>query len=339
MRLIGSLKTRRSVRDNMQTGIIDVHFHIIPQFFREAVQDAGLTLATASYPQWSQALALELMDKHGIALAVASTVWPGAGFLHHGEAVRFARRCNDYAAELIARHPRRFGCFGLLPMHDMDAAIEEARYCLETLRFEGIGLFASYGEKFLGDPFFNPLMSYLNAAKAVVHVHPSLHPSSKSLRLEWPGWLVEYVFDTTRAAVNLIFSGARARFPEIRFILAHAGGTLPYIALRLELAPMIETSLQSLSQNDISAGSRSFWYDNAIASGPQTMGALSRVAAPEHVLFGSDWPFCDDRVVAEEIGLLTAPDFLAPDFVEMIEHRNAVALFPKHVEQSCRSST
>jgi predicted TIM-barrel fold metal-dependent hydrolase len=137
------------------------------------------------------------------------------------------------------------------------------------------------------------------------------------------------VFDTTRAAVNLIFSGARARFPEIRFILAHAGGTLPYLALRLELAPMIEASLQNLSQNDISAGLRSFWYDNAIASGPQTMGALSSVAAPERVLFGSDWPFCGDRVVAEEISLLTAPDFLTPDAVEMIAHKNAATLFPQ----------
>jgi len=172
-------------------------------------------------------------------------------------------------------------------------------------------------------------MSYLNAVKAVVHVHPSLHPSSKSLKLQWPGWLVEYVFDTTRAAVNLIFSGARARFPDIRFILSHAGGTLPYLALRLEFAPMIEDSLQNISPDDIRTGLNSFWYDTALASGPQTMGALSRVAAKERILFGSDWPFCDDSVVAEEIGRLTAPDFLAANAVAMIGHENALALFPR----------
>jgi len=312
----------------MPVGKIDVHFHLIPEFFRDAVRDSGPMLPTAAYPEWSPGLALELMDSHEIAVAIASTVWPGAGFLPGGKAAVFARRCNDYAADLIARHPSRFGCFGLLPMHDMAAAVAEAQYCLETLGFEGIGLFASYGERFLGDPFFDPLMSYLNAAKAVVHVHPSLHPSSKSLKLQWPGWLVEYVFDTTRAAVNLVFSGARARFQDIRFILSHAGGTLPYLALRLDLAPMIEASLQNISRNDIRTGLKSFWYDTALACGPQTMGALSRVAAKEQVLFGSDWPFCDDRVVAEEIGRLTAPDFLASDAVAMIAHDNATALFP-----------
>ena len=307
---------------------IDVHFHLIPRFFGDAVHEAGLMLATAKYPEWSPALALELMDKHDIALAITSAVWPGAGFLPNDKAAPFARRCNDYAADLIARHPRRFGCFGLLPMHDVDAAVAEAQYCLNTLRFEGIGLFASYGERFLGDPFFDPLMSYLNSAKAIVHVHPSLHPSSKSLKLQWPGWLVEYVFDTTRAAVNLIFSGALARFPDIRFILSHAGGTLPYLALRLELAPMIEASLQKVPCDDIRGGLKSFWYDSALACGPQTLDALSRVAAKDHILFGSDWPFCGDSVVTEEIGQLTAPGFLAAEAVSMIARENAMALFP-----------
>ena len=316
---------------------IDVHFHLIPQFFRDAIYETGFMLATAAYPEWSPGLALELMDKHEIAVAIASAVWPGAEFLPGDKAAAFARRCNEYAADLIARHPRRFGCFGLLPMHDTDAAIAEAQFCLEMLHFEGIGLFASYGERFLGDPFFDPLMSYLNSVKAVVHVHPSLHPSSRTLRLQWPGWLVEYVFDTTRAAVNLIFSGTRARFPGIRFILAHAGGTAPYLALRLELAPMIEASLQSVSPDDIRAGLRSFWYDSALASGPEVLGALSHVTTQEHILFGSDWPFCNDRVVAQEIGLLAAPGPLARDAMTVIARDNAIALFPKRAEQNCRS--
>jgi 6-methylsalicylate decarboxylase len=317
---------------SMTADKIDVHFHLIPQFFRDAVNEAGFMLATASYPQWSPTLAIELMDKQGIAVAITSTVWPGTAFLPGDRAKSFARRCNDYAADLVAKHPKRFGCFGLLPMHDMEAAIAEARYCLESLSFEGIGLFASYGERFLGDPFFDPLMTYLDDSKAVVHVHPSLHPSSKTLTLKWPGWLIEYVFDTTRAAVNFVFSGARKRFPEIRIILAHAGGTLPYLTLRLELAPMIEASLQNISREEILAGLQSFWYDNAIASGAQAMGALLRVAAKEHILFGSDWPFCDDRVVAEEIASLEAPNFLGKEDVGMIKFNNSLALFPNRAE-------
>jgi predicted TIM-barrel fold metal-dependent hydrolase len=128
--------------------------------------------------------------------------------------------------------------------------------------------------------------------------------------------------------VNLVFSGAKARFPEIRFILSHAGGALPYLALRLELAQMIEASLQDLSRDKIAAGLKSFWYDNAIASGPQTMGALLHVTTQDHILFGSDWPFCDDAVVADEIARLNAPNFLAPDTIAMIARKNGLALFP-----------
>ena len=159
-----------------------------------------------------QQLALELLDKHGIALAMLSLGQPGVGFLPTDKAAAFARRCNDYAGELIARHPARFGCFGLVPMHDIDAAIAEARYCLETLHFEGISLFASYGAKIPRRRRVQPAAGLSELRGTVAHIHPSLHPSSKSLDLQWPGFMIEYPFDTTRAAVNLLFSGALETF-------------------------------------------------------------------------------------------------------------------------------
>ena len=218
-------------------------------------------------------------------------------------------------------------------MHDIDAAIAEARYCLETLRFEGISLFASYGEKFLGDPRSIRCWRYLNSRDAVVYLHPSLHPSSKSLDLPWPGFMIEYPFDTTRAAVNLLFSGALERFPNIRFILSHAGGTLPYLAWRLSVAPMIDKRLKQRTREEIFAGLKTFWYDNALASGAAPMAALSRIAATERIVFGSDWPFCNDRVVTEEVADFTAPDFLPPQTVAMIARDNAIKLFPNRAEQ------
>jgi len=310
-------------------GMIDVHLHLIPPLYRDAVYAAGKGPAIGRYPDWSPQLMLDLMDRHGIALAITSIAQPGVAFMPDAQAADFARRCNDYAAALIAEHPKRFGCFGLLPMHDSDAAIAEARYCLETLRFEGISLFASYGEEFLGDPAFDPLLRYLDDRHAVVHVHPGLHPSSRSLKLPWPAFMIEYVFDTTRAAVNLLFSGALERFANIRFILSHAGGTLPFIAWRLSVAPMIDKRLQQRSREQIFAGLKAFWYDNALASGPQPMGALSRIAAPDRILFGSDWPFCNDSVVAEEVKDFTAPGFLQPDAIAMIARDNALKLFPQ----------
>jgi predicted TIM-barrel fold metal-dependent hydrolase len=322
----------------MTAGMIDVHFHLIPQFYRDAVYAAGTGPAIGRYPDWTPQLALELMDRHGIALAMLSLGQPGVGFLPDDKAAAFARRCNDYAAELIAQHPTRFGCFGLLPMHDIDAALAEARYCLETLRFEGISLFASYGAKFLGDAVFDPVLDYLNARGTVAHIHPSLHPSSKSLDLPWPGFMIEYPFDTTRAAVNLLFSGALERFADIRFILSHAGGTLPFLAWRLSVAPMIDKRLKQRSRDEIFAGLKTFWYDTALASGPQPFGTLSQIAAPERILFGSDWPFCNDAVVAEEVADFTEPDFLSPVELAKISRDNALRLFPGRAKQFGQAS-
>ena len=146
-----------------------------------------------------------------------------------------ARRCNEYASELALRWPSRFGAFATVPMWDMREATAEIEYALGELKHQGVCLFASYGEKFLGDKHFDPVMEALNARAAVVFVHPALHPSSRKLDLPWPGFMMEYVFDTTRAAVNLVFSGAIERFSRIRFVLAHAGELMPFFAWRLSI--------------------------------------------------------------------------------------------------------
>ena len=145
--------------------------------------------------------------------------------------------------------------------------------------------------------------------------------------------MIEYPFDTTRAAVNLLFSGALERFANIRFILSHAGGTLPFLAWRLSVAPMIDKRLKQRSREEIFAGLETFWYDNALASGAAPMGALSHIAAPERIVFGSDWPFCNDRVVTEEVADFTAPDFLPPETLAMIARENALKLFPQRAAQ------
>ena len=195
-------------------------------------------------------------------------------------------------------------------MHEADDAIAEIDYCFDTLRFAGVCLFASYGEKFLGDPLFDPVLAALNARDAIVFVHPAYHPSSRGLDLPWPGFMMEYLFDTTRAAVNLLLSGALDRFPRIRFILAHAGGVLPYFAWRLSVAPMIDPRLPQWPREKIMAGLAATGTTSRSRRAPQTMAALDVVAAPERILFGSDWPFANARVVAEMMKTHNAPEFI-----------------------------
>ena len=308
---------------------IDVHFHLIPPFYREAVYAAGRGPAIGRYPEWTPQLALELMDAHGIEVALTSLAQPGVGFASETSAQELARRCNDYAAELIARWPKRFGAFGTVPMGSIEGALAEVAYCLDTLKFAGVSLFASYGENFLGDGRFDPLLAALDERGAVVFVHPGLHPSSSSLALPWPAFMMEYLFDTTRAVVNLVFSRAIERFPRIRFILPHAGGLVPYFAWRLAVSPMIDPRLPRLSRDEVYAGLKHFWYDNALSPGEQTFGALDHVALPERIMFGSDYPFANPRVIAEMIKTYES-GFLSAARRAEIDRANALALFPRY---------
>ena len=308
---------------------IDVHFHLIPPFYREAVYEAGRGPAIGRYPDWTPELALELMDVHGIEVALTSLAQPGVGFGIAASAQAMARRCNAYAAELVARWPRRFGAFGTVPMWSTQGALDEIAYCLDTLKFDGISLFASYEENFLGDPRFDPLLAMLDERAAVVFAHPGLHPSSRGMALPWPSFMMEYLFDTTRAVVNLIFSGAIARFPRIKFILPHAGGLVPYFAWRLSVSPMIDARLPQLSREQVYAGLRHFWYDNALSPGEQTFGSLDHVAASERIVFGTDFPFANPRVIAEMVKTHES-GFLPDARRAAIDRSNALALFPRY---------
>src|SRR5581483_3065160 len=167
---------------------IDVHFHLIPSFYAEAVYAAGRGPAIGRYPDWTPELALELMDAHGIEVALLSLAQPGVGFADADSRAALARRCNEYASELTAGRPRRFGAFGTVPMGSIEEAIAETEHCLGTLKHDGVSLFASYGERFLGDPFFDPLLQLLNDRAAVLFVHPGLQPSSKDVALPWPAF-------------------------------------------------------------------------------------------------------------------------------------------------------
>jgi predicted TIM-barrel fold metal-dependent hydrolase len=307
---------------------IDVHFHLIPQFYQEAAYAAGAGPAIGRYPDWSPERALALMDEQGIAVALTSLAQPGVQLGDPAKAAALARRCNEYASELAVRWPRRFGAFATVPMWDAGEAVAEIEHALVALKHQGVCLFASYGEKFLGDAWFDPVMEALDERAAVVLVHPALHPSSRTLALPWPGFMMEYVFDTTRAAVNLVFSGAIERYKRIRFVLAHAGGLMPYFAWRLSISPMIDARLEQLSPADIYARLGRFWYDNALSPTAETLACVERIAPAGQLVFGSDWPFANARVIAEAVRTYEA--IAMPQAQRAtIDRESALSLFPQ----------
>ncbi len=308
---------------------IDVHFHLIPQFYQDAVYAAGAGPAIGRYPDWSPELALETMDQFEIEVALTSLAQPGVQFCAPDQAKTMARRCNDHAAELNARWPKRFGALGTVSMWNQRDAVDEIGYALDTLKFSGVSLFASYDGQFLGNPGFDPAMEALNTRDAVVFVHPGTHPTNKLIQLPWPGFMMEYLFDTTRAVVNLIFGGALEKFPRIKFILPHAGGLVPYFSWRLSVSPMIDKRLKPLTQADIFALLKRFWYDNALSPGAQTWGCLANVASEDQIVFGSDWPFANARVTTAAIKTYEALDAIAPAQRAAIDRGNALRLFPQ----------
>jgi len=308
---------------------IDVHFHLIPQFYQDAAYAAGAGPAIGRYPQWSPERALDVMDANGIEVALTSLAQPGVQFGDPKAADVLARRCNEYAAELNARWPKRFGALAVVPMWDVRAAVAEIEHALDVLKLHGACLFASYGEKFLGDPWFDAVLAALDERAAVVFVHPALHPSSRKLDLPWPGFMMEYLFDTTRAVVNLVFGGAIERFPRIRFVLAHAGGLVPYFAWRLSMSPMIDARLPQLSREQVQARLRRFWYDIALSPTAPTLACLAAVASPDRIVFGSDWPFANAGVVAEAVLTYEAVTSISPAQRAAVDRSNALSLFPQ----------
>ncbi|HEY4404983.1 MAG TPA: amidohydrolase family protein [Xanthobacteraceae bacterium] len=318
---------------------IDVHFHTIPVFYQEAVIAAGLGPTRRSgYPPCSPEAALEMMDANGIDYAIASVSMPGVQFCEPGKAKALARRLNEHAAEQRARWPGRFGGFAIIPMRNADDAIAEIAYALDVLKLEGVCLFTNYDGTYLGDPLFDPVLEALNGHGAVVYTHPNIHPSSRTIPLKYPGFLMEYPFDTTRMAVHLILTGALDRFPGIKFILSHGGGTLPYLRWRIGSGPGVDEGLPQWPREKFADYFSRFWYDNAIACDPPATAAMKSIAGLDKVLFGTDWPFIPARLIAEQVATHVLPSTHTDIERAAIDRGNALKLWPHLATDSAHSS-
>jgi len=267
-------------------GKIDAHHHFLPRPYREA-GILGPTRPGNKTPDWSPELAIEVMDTHGIAEAILSIPFAPQG----SDAAALVRECNEEAADLRARFPGRFGHFATLPLPDIDASLAEAAYCREALNSDGFLILCRYGVDYLGDDVFNPLLEELDRDGAIIFTHPQVHGT---FPVAAPA-VLEYPFDTTRMATNLILKGAQRAFPKLRFILSHAGGTLPYLFPRIALAAtVISGALERIG--DVGEAFRSFYYDTALSAHPGTMAALSAIADPDRILFGTDWPMAPEAI-------------------------------------------
>jgi 6-methylsalicylate decarboxylase len=299
---------------------IDVHHHYIPPFHADYIagrRDRGRP------PAWSIAMSLEEMDKNGIATAITSLAQPGVWFGDVAEGRRIARECNEWGARMVRDHPGRFGLFAALPLPDTEGSLREIEYALDVLKADGIGLFTSYRDKYLGDMSFAPLFDELNRRKAVVYVHPIAPDCCKSLVPGVPPSTIEYATDTTRTIAGLLFSGTTLRCPDLRFIFSHSGGTVPFLTARFERLND-ERKERRLPNGPVPELGK-LYYEVAQGNTPGQLAALMKLASVSHVLFGTDFPF---RPGAEAVTGIAEFKFDPAD-LRAIERDNALALLPR----------
>lgn len=302
---------------------IDVHHHLSPPTHVEALRKAKLG-SPPTY-SWSVQKSLEDMDQADVATSLTSVTTPAVSFLDSDNARRVARECNEYAAKLMADHPGRFGIFATLPLPHVDLALQEAAFALDTLKADGVCLMTSYGDKWLGAPEFAPLMEELNRRKAVVYTHPSAANCCRNLVPDIPDPVIEFGTDTTRTIANLVFSGTTTRFPDIRFIFSHAGGTMPFLVERLQRLPAISAKFkQNWSFEKVTAELTRYHYDTAQVAHPGALASLMKLVSVSQVVFGTDFPF---RTSLDHVKGLTAY-FSAAD-LKAIDRDNAAKLIPR----------
>jgi 6-methylsalicylate decarboxylase len=297
---------------------IDVHHHVVPPEF-----------ADDSMPIKPPNTNEQLQSMNGWHIQAAITSLTPRVLLKNLHRLRdVARLCNEFQARRLSDHGGRFGAFALLPLPDVDGALAEIAYAFDVLRLDGVGLFSSVNDCYLGDPLFDPVFDELNRRKAIAFIHPTHCEAPGATRLHAPPFAVEYVFDTTRAVVNLIYNGTFKRCPDIRFIVAHGGGAVPFLAERIA---MMEGHRGAKNLSGVIPALRSLYYETASTTSAYALRSLQEFADPAHILWGSDLPFVYGARLKQEVDHWEHYSGFDDAARRVIERDNALRLFPRLV--------
>lgn len=299
--------------------LIDVHHHVLPPDW--LVTDGTPDVARV-FKGWSVSKALEEMDRAGVATGYASVPIPGARFNADPAAARsIARSSNEYMASIRDAHPGRFRMWALPPMPNVADSLAEIAYAYDTLKADGVALFTSYGGKYLGNAAFDPLFAELNRRNAVCFVHPTAAPCCTDLQPWIPTAQIEYGTDTTRAIAEYIFNGGTQRYPNVRMIWSHGGGTMPFLVQRFINSG--NENLKSRVPNGFLAEAKKCWYDTAQVPSKGAMFALKTIVPASQIVFGTDYPYREFQWTED---MLTGDAVFTPREMSGIDRDNVAAL-------------
>ena len=299
---------------------IDTHVHLVPDGYRALVEQRS----PLPLPPWSRDMTEEFMDRYDIDAAVISLGPPGVWFGDAALAAELARIANEATAELVRAAPRRFAGLAVLPLPDVDAALAELSHVLDVLALDGVALMSNVDGIYPGDERFDPVWTELDRRGAYVFLHPSAPPAAPALP-QHPVWLYEFPFDTTRALVNLIYSGALERASGLRLQVAHLGGTAPFLAHRIASLAAREPDQAAAAPSGALAALARCWFDTGLSNHASAVQATASLIPIEKIVFGTDWPYAALPASGDP-----APELDAlGDERALVDSANAGALVPR----------
>ena len=313
-------------------GIVDVHCHNILPFYMETLEKHDAALDEGfPLPAWDVGAHLKFMDEAGIECSILTMPAPQPYFDDTAECQQTTRRYNEYCAKLKADYPGRFRFCASLPLPDVDAAIREAVYALDTLGADGVKLATNSRGQYLGDEELDPLMEVLNERHSVIIIHPHKPvPVNEELMAALPPAPYEYPAETTRAVLNMLVRNVLVRYPHVKVVVPHCGSFLPLAILRMNaILPALQAK-GKVGEVDVEANLSRLYYDLAGAASPTVIRSMLTVTTPDHILYGSDYPYQPAEVLTGNLQRLEkelSEDKGLSAYTEMFLRKNAERLF------------
>ena len=309
---------------------IDTHHHFTPPSWVAALKAQNLESGREA---WTIDGSLETMDRGGVEMACIS---PGPFLYRLGDRfyetmARLSRDANEFGAKMVADHPRRYALYAQLPLPDIDMTLKEIEYASDKLKAVGFSVNTNWGENYIGDPMFAPVLEELNRRKAVVFSHPA------------PFKIGNHGFDQEELTTHNIRSvlgmtgegggaknGADLKYPNITFLFSHAGGTMPMVIQRMIGREAAQNLDKPAAPGSTLARIRRLYCDTSQTYNAAAMSALKKVMTPEHILFGTDQLNApsEDNPIHTVQGLEACGVFSATE-LQAIYRGNALRIFPQ----------
>ena len=279
------------------TPTVDLHHHVIPDFYWEASNEDGNAAGGINPPRWSLDGAIAYLDEAGIDVAVPSISTPGVHFGDDAAArtprpsrQRVPRRTSSATARTGSADSPRFRC------PDVDGSLDQIEYALDVLELDGVSMMTNAGGSYLGDSRFDPIFAELQRRAAVVFVHPTASPDPIAHTLGLPDALLDYPVDTSRAIAKLHYSNTFARTPDVKYVFVHAGGTIPFVASRFAIVDEMNVIPGAQERGAFADAVPRLYWDTASAFSDPVLHMLRSVTGLGNVVFGTDYPYPRDAI-------------------------------------------